>query len=176
MSTLSSVLNSLATVTVNDFYKRVRPLKTEAHYVRMARTCTTVWGILAIFTALLTVNLDKFVALACFKGASLFMGAMLGTFLLGMLSRRATPLGGFVGCLLGVIATFVAGFATPLEMFWLTAIGTGVTLLTGLVISTIWPPTPDQMAHNEQLTFFGAQKTSNSMRLETRDVHSATKS
>ncbi len=158
MSTLSSVLNSLATVTINDFYKRWRPLESEQHYVRLSRNCTTVWGILAIFTALLTVHLSQFVALACFKGASLFMGAMLGTFLLGMLSRRATSWGAFIGCGVGLIATFVSGFGTALEMFWLTSMGTAVTLLAGILISTIWPATLEQRAKNESLTIFATRK------------------
>ena len=159
MSTLSSVLNSLATVTVNDFYKRWRPLETEQHYVRLGRRWTTGWGILAIFTALLTGKLDNSIALACYKGASLFMGAMLGTFLLGMLSRRATATAAFIGCLVGVSTAFLAGFATPVDMFWLTVMGTGVTMLTALVISMIWPATPARIAHNAALTIYAGRKT-----------------
>jgi solute:Na+ symporter, SSS family len=157
MSTLSSVLNSLATVTINDFYKRWRPAETETHYVKLGRRWTMAWGLLAILTALLTVKLDESVALACYKGASLFMGALLGTFLLGMCSRRATAPAALVGCLVGVIATFIAG-GSPLEMFWLMLLGTGITFFTGLVLSLIWRPTAQQVAKAQALTIFGGRR------------------
>jgi len=158
MSTLSSVLNSLATVTINDFYKRWKSMETEEHYVRLARKWTTVWGFLAIVTALLAVHINESVALAAIKGGSLFMGAMLGAFLLGMLSSRATASSAFIGCIIGVVASLIAGFATSLEMFWLTLLGTGITILAGLLISAIRPASPEQVARARALTIFGENK------------------
>jgi solute:Na+ symporter, SSS family len=158
MSTLSSVLNSLATVSVNDFYKRWKGSETEEHYVRLGRKWTTAWGILAICTALLSVHLNKSVAMAVIKGGSLFMGAMLGAFLLGMLSPKATSRSALVGCIVGVVVTFAAGFATPLEIFWLTMLGTVATLLAGFLISTISPVSTEEVARATPLTVFGSRK------------------
>ena len=158
MSTLSSVLNSLATVTINDFYKRWKPRETEAHYVRLGRNWTIGWGVLAIFTALLSDKINQSVALACYKGASLFMGAMLGTFLLGMLSRRTTSHAAFVSCIVGIVVTFIAGFASPLELFWLTSLGAGTTMILGFILSAIWPPTQEQVMRSETFTVFAWRK------------------
>src|SRR6185436_9861889 len=157
MSTLSSVLNSLATVTINDFYKRWRPSESEEHYVQLGRRWTTGWGVLAIFTALLAVYINKSVALAAIKGGSLFMGSILGAFLLGMLSLRATPWSAFLGCIVGVTTSFVAGFGTRLEMFWLTMLGTGTTFLVGLLISLVWPAKAEEISRIKNFTIFGAK-------------------
>lgn len=159
MSTLSSVLNSLATVTINDFYKRWKPRETEEHYVRLGRRWTTGWGVLAISTALLAVHINSSVLLATIKGASLFMGAMLGTFLLGMLSSKPTPWSAFIGCLVGVFVSFGAGFATPLEMLWLTLLGTVTTFTTGWLVSAIWPVDAGQIAKARTLTIFRERGT-----------------
>jgi SSS family solute:Na+ symporter len=156
MSTLSSVLNSLATVTINDFYKRWKPSEGEEKYVQLGRRWTTVWGVLAILTALLAIHLNPSVALAAIKGGSLFMGAMLGTFLLGMLSRRASSTAALIGCIIGLIVSFVFGFAAPVEIFWLTLIGTATTLLIGLLISSFCRVTGEQAAAGTSLTIFGS--------------------
>jgi solute:Na+ symporter, SSS family len=149
MSTLSSVLNSLTTVSINDFYKRWRPRETEAHYVRLSRRGTVVWGTLAIFTALLAVKLHHSVLLAAIKGASLFMGPMLGTFLLGMISSKTTALSALIGCIIGILTAFAAGFGTPLELFWLTLLGTVATMATGFLISILCPAKLDEVTKAE---------------------------
>jgi Na+/proline symporter len=153
MSTLSSVLNSLATVSVNDFYKRFwKPSETESHYVRLSRRITTAWGILAIMTALAVGHIDPSVWMQSIKASGLLMGPMLGMFLLGMLTARSTPASAFWGCVIGVIGSLVAGFASPLEMFWLTLFGTSLTLIAGGVIFLLRPAIESERTVNRALT------------------------
>jgi SSS family transporter len=140
MGTLSSVLNSLSTVSVNDFYKRFwRSHETEEHYVKLGRRLTGAWGLLAIVTGLLAVHMDPSVWMQAIKAGGLFMGPLLGMFLLGMLSARVTGRAAFWGCLFGGCVSLLAGFASPLEMFWLTLFGTAVTIVAGGVLSLLWP-------------------------------------
>ncbi|MBI2498193.1 MAG: hypothetical protein HYV75_09895, partial [Opitutae bacterium] len=60
MSTLSSVLNSLTTITITDFLRcgdgRPRPEKAQ---LRLAHWITIGWGVFAIGTALLARHLDS---------------------------------------------------------------------------------------------------------------------
>ena len=52
MSSVSSEINSLATVTVIDIYKRhFRKDASDHHYVRAAKIATVFWGIYAVTTA-----------------------------------------------------------------------------------------------------------------------------
>jgi len=153
MSTLSGVLNSLATISVNDFYKRFwKPNESESHYVRLGRRLTAAWGVLAILTALGVGHIDPSVWMQSIKASGLLMGPMLGMFLLGMLTERATPAAAFWGCLIGVAASLVAGFASPMEMFWLTLFGTSLTLMAGAIICFIWPATEGERMVSRTLT------------------------
>jgi len=136
MSTLSAVLNSLATVSVNDFYKRFfRPNAEDLHYVKAGRTFTLLWGVIAIAAAFCSEHLSSRVTMAAIKAAGLFMGPLLGLFLLAMFSRSAKASSVFIASIAGLVGALVAGFATPLEEFWLTALGVLITLSIGLLLS-----------------------------------------
>lgn len=153
MSTLSGVLNSLATISVNDFYKRFwNPNETEGHYVRMSRRLTMAWGTLAILTALGVGHIDPSVWMQSIKAGGLLMGPMLGMFLLGMLTERSTPAAAFWGCLIGVAASLAAGWTSSLQLFWLTLFGTSLTLIAGGVICLLWPASEAQQTANRSLT------------------------
>src|SRR5690606_12945604 len=91
MSTLSAVLNSLTTITLNDFVKpRLKKPRSDKEYVGYARWISIGWGTLSIVTALGAQHLDERVTIAAVKAASLFMGEMLGVFLLGLMTARIT--------------------------------------------------------------------------------------
>jgi len=60
MSSISSLLNSSATVCVEDFYKRLfAKTKSDAHYLTAARVLTVIWGIGAIVGALMFIGRVK---------------------------------------------------------------------------------------------------------------------
>ena len=48
MSNLSAALNALASTTIMDFYKVLRPNRTESHFLKMARYATVVWGVVLV--------------------------------------------------------------------------------------------------------------------------------
>jgi len=157
MSTLSSVLNSLATVSVNDFYRRFwRKQETDEHYVKVGKQLTTAWGILAIFVGFLAIYIDSNVWMGAVKAGSLFMGPMLGMFLLGMFSDRPTSKSAFIGCVVGLIFSMVVGYGTELELFWLTLFGTIVTMVVGAVVCTLSPPTAAERSAARPFTYGGA--------------------
>jgi SSS family solute:Na+ symporter len=154
MGTLSSMLNSLSTISVNDFYRRFwRPNETDEHYVKLGRRLTSAWGLLAIVTGLLATHMDPSVWMQAIKAGGLFMGPLLGMFLLGMLGTRVTGTAAFWACLVGGGLSLAAGFASPLEMFWLTLFGTATTLLAGGIITLFWPTDPAMRKTLRPLTF-----------------------
>src|SRR5438046_7194206 len=52
MSSIAAELNSLATVTVIDFYRRwVRPEAPDAHYLLVSKAATGFWGLFAVGVA-----------------------------------------------------------------------------------------------------------------------------
>jgi len=78
MSTISGEINSLATVSVIDIYKRLwKPGADDSHYLWASRAFTAFWGLYAIVTAQLAKNLGSLVEAVIFAlhftGATSFL-------------------------------------------------------------------------------------------------------
>jgi Na+/proline symporter len=96
---------------------------------------TLVWGVLLLAIALAAQYLQRSVLELALTVASVPYGSMLGIFLLGVLTKRATSRGALVGALLA-LATLVCVMAfTHIAWTWYVAIGTVVTFTVGLLVS-----------------------------------------
>jgi SSS family transporter len=138
MANLSAALNSLASASVVDFYKPfIRPRADERHYLRVSRGLTLVWGVILISIALAAQGLHQSVLELALTIASVPYGSMLGIFLLGVLTKRATSAGAFTGALLGLGTLVCVIQLTPIAWTWYVAIGTTVTFTTGWAASVI---------------------------------------
>ena len=138
MANLSAALNSLASASVVDFYKPfIRPRADERHYLRVSRGLTLVWGVILISIALAAQGLHQSVLELALTIASVPYGSMLGIFLLGVLTQRATSAGAFTGALLGLGTLVCVIQFTPIAWTWYVAIGTTVTFTTGWAASVI---------------------------------------
>lgn len=130
MSTISVVLNSLATVAIADFF----PLwQKKPSTVGNARWMTLVIG--AGVTGLACFG-DRFGNMleATTTVIGLFIGSVTGIFLLGMLSRRVTAVGGFWGMIAGMAAAFFVNFFTEISFLWLSPVSAIVTMTVGMTI------------------------------------------
>src|SRR5437773_2129532 len=141
MSNLSAAFNSLASSSVMDFYKPfVRPGADEKHYLRVSRGLTLAWGVVVILIALLAQQLHQSVLELALTIASVPYGSMLGIFLLGVLTRRATGRGALIGAVLGLGALSLVMLANSAHLVsiawtWYVAIGTSVTFVGGWLAS-----------------------------------------
>ena len=146
MSSSSGEINSLATVTVVDIYKRhFRRHATDRHYLTASRVATAFWGACAMGFAGYAKNLGSLIELVNLIG-SLFYGTLLGVFVLAFFFKRATGTGAFVGMLAGEAAIVAARLFTGIAFLWYNVIGCLVVLATALVISYVSPAasaTPD---------------------------------
>ncbi|MSO23168.1 MAG: hypothetical protein EXQ58_07945 [Acidobacteria bacterium] len=148
MSTVSASLNSLATSSVVDFYKRlIQKQGSDAHYTRASRCATLLWGVLATVGAFYADRLGA-LAMAFTKISSLMGGIILGIFVLGVLSRRATGLGVILGAVVSLGIVIYVSLYTPVTFYWYCIIGGLATLLTGWLFSLAFPqgiPEPEQV-------------------------------
>ena len=97
MSTLSGELNSLASASMVDFYKRyVRPAGGDAHDLMVSRLLTAFWGGLACLVAMQAGRLGSAIEVVNRFG-SYFYGSILGVFALAALAPRADGRGAFYG-------------------------------------------------------------------------------
>jgi Na+/proline symporter len=140
MANLSAALNSLASSSVMDFYKPfARPRADDRHYLRVSRLMTVVWGVVIITIALAAQYLQRSALELALTVASIPYGSMLGIFLLGVLTRRATSRGALVGALCALATLAGVMHYTNIAWTWYAAIGTVVTFTVGLIMS-VAPP------------------------------------
>jgi len=148
MSTISSSLNSTATILLNDYYGRlVNRQATERQKMRVLYLTTIVVGVIGtgIGVAMISVKsaLDVWWMLA-----GVFGGGMLGLFLLGYLSRRTNNRAALAGVSAGVLVILwmslspkwtgaLAAFKSPFHGFLTIVFGTLAVVLVGLLV-TAW--------------------------------------
>ena len=139
MSASSGEINSLATVTVVDLYRRhIRPHASDHHYVTASRLATLFWGAYAVIFAGWGKKLGSLIVAVNIVG-SLFYGSLLGCFVLAFGFRRVGGTATFVGMIAGEAAIFSAFFFTRISWLWYNVIGCavvmgvalGITYLTG---------------------------------------------
>lgn len=106
MSTLSSDLNCLAAVGVEDGYRRWRPHAPDAHRLRAGRGIVGLCGLAAIGVAALIAWKGERVLSLYYAVSSIISGGLAGLFLLAFLSRRANRQGLWIG--LGASLLFTA--------------------------------------------------------------------
>ena len=138
MSSIAAELNSLATASVIDIYRRlIRPVAPDAHYLRVSWIATGLWGIFACFVATFAAGLGSLIEVVNRFG-SFFYGSLLGVFVLALVFRRANGHGAFVGLLAGIacVATFALHPATRgISFLWQNPLGVVVVVIVGLIVS-----------------------------------------
>jgi SSS family solute:Na+ symporter len=77
---------------------------------------------------------------------SIPMGALLGVFLLGVLTRKPRETAAMVGAIAGLVSVVAVHFYTPIAWTWYVMIGTLVTFMTGLFVSIFEGPAPPEEA------------------------------
>jgi len=106
----------------------------DAAWLRLSRFATLLWGVILALVALLARHWGS-VLQAGLSIASIVYGALLGVFLLGLLTRRVRETDAIVGMAAGLAAMLYVRFATPIAFTWYVLIGTSVTFLVGLIAS-----------------------------------------
>ena len=102
MSSVDSFLNSAATVWTTDIYKKYfRPDGDDAHYLKVGRSFTIIFIIVAIYVAQFATGFESIYDLAQTL-LSFFQGPSLAIIILGVLWKRATGTGALVGLIGGV--------------------------------------------------------------------------
>jgi SSS family transporter len=140
MSTASSVLNSLATVSIADLYQRTG--RREAT-VTQARVVTCAFGLAGTLAA-------------CFGGAfgnvleatmtisNFFGGSLVGVFLLGMLVPRANAAGALTGLVGGVAVVLLVSALTKVAGMWFGAVSATAAFGLGYAGSLVTPPPAEE--------------------------------
>jgi Na+/proline symporter len=137
MSSTSGEINSLATVTVIDIYRRhMNPSAPDHHYLMASRFATLFWGLFAIGFAQFGRNFGALIQAVNIIG-SLFYGGLLGVFVLAFCFKSVGANGAFCGVLAGEAAIFAANLFTKISFLWYNVIGCLVVVVVGVIVSRI---------------------------------------
>src|SRR6185369_4326877 len=134
MANLSAALNSLASTTVVDFYRARAKSVTDKAALQIARLATVAWGGVLLAIAIAARH-SKSVLEAGLTIGSIPMGALLGVFLLGVLTRKPREGAAIAGVAAGLSMVVGIHFYTPIAWTWYVLIGTITTFLVGLLAS-----------------------------------------
>jgi len=147
-ASMDSNLNSMATLTLCDIYKRyIRPGAGEREAMRVLHVSTLLWGLLGTGVALAMIRAESALDV-WWEMAGIFSGGMLGLFLLGLISRRANSPAALTGVTVGILLIVWMSLSphwdwlpeplrSPLHSFMTIVVGTLSILLVGLAVSRL---------------------------------------
>ena len=123
MSAISGEVNSLATVTVIDIYRRMRPAATDRQTVFASRAATVFWGAYAVtFSAIFGQGFGTLIE-AVNQVGSYFYGPMLGVFFIAFFVKRVGGSAVFAGAIAGELAIIAVSRFTSIAYLWYNVVG-----------------------------------------------------
>ena len=138
MSSLDSAFNSLATISVVDFYQKYfRKDGSPEHYLNASRVFTLFWAIAIIVPAILYSQSEGSILQTLSQVGSYFVGAKLSMYALGFFSKHTTERGLLVGVAVGFAVIWFVATRTDIAWPWYCAIGAGVNMSVSWIASLV---------------------------------------
>ena len=146
MSSLSSAVNSLAAVTMEDLAVLGKKPTTKGGEVMLARGVSIFWGVAILIMSLFAGSIAPTVIEAINKVGSALYGPILAVFLIGMLSKRVGGVGASAGLLAGLTFNLYLWKNEP-QIFWMwwNFIGLAVTSVVALLVGAFTAKADDNV-------------------------------
>jgi solute:Na+ symporter, SSS family len=165
MANLSSDLNSLAAVGVEDYYRLFRPASTDRQRLRVAKGIVAACGILCIVIATALAHTHGTALSLWYTISAIVAGGLAGLFLLAFLSERAGNTAAWIGIGASLVFTTWATLTLnggkiwdlgrynfPLHSYMIGVIGHIVLVIFGYGASYLFP---NRDVLSRDLTFWG---------------------
>ena len=137
MSSTSAELNSLASTSLIDIYKRlINKNGSDAHYLKFSKFATVGWGIYAIIFALLASELGSLIEAVNILG-SLVYGTILGIFLVAFYTNKISGNSVFMSALIAEAVVLYCFIFTSVPFLWYNVIGCLIVVILSLVINRL---------------------------------------
>ena len=140
MSSIDSSMNSIASVVVNDYYKRFTPGAPDRRCLALARWITVALGLLATGTASVTVRLNVASMWdAYLEIFGLFGGSLAALFAMGIFTRRIHATGALIGAAASVVVLYFVKTHTKIHFLLYAAVALVTCFAVGYLASLIIP-------------------------------------
>ena len=136
MSSVDSALNSLATVSINDFYKKWKPDATDDQCLKVSRIMTLFWGVFATLFALVLGGLGSVLDLINVIGP-MFYPCMLSAFTLAVFCKKGNEKGCIAAIITGLVVDLYMFLRTDIGSLWWNFFGFLIAFAVGYIVSII---------------------------------------
>jgi SSS family transporter len=131
---IAAALNSLASTTVIDLYRRIWvPGKTDLHYYQTSKWLTFAWGLFCILVAMFASRLGSLIEAVNILG-SLFYGTILGIFLVAFYLKSIGGRAVFIAAIISEVLVIWVYLADIISFLWLNVIGCLLVMGIGTIL------------------------------------------
>lgn len=123
MGSTASALNSLASTTVIDIYKRlINKQDSDKKYLSVSRWATVIWGFFCILMALYASKMGNLIEAVNILG-SLFYGTILGIFVVAFYLKKIGGSATFMAAIITEVIVFACWWSNIMAFLWLNVVG-----------------------------------------------------
>lgn len=134
MGSTASALNSLASTSVVDIYKRtINPGASDKNYLNASRIATVFWGLVCIGMALYAGKMGNLLEAVNQLGSYIY-GTILGVFVVAFYVKRVGGTAVFIAAAITEAIICIMGMYGVVAYLWLNAIGCILVILLALAI------------------------------------------
>jgi SSS family solute:Na+ symporter len=139
MGSTASALNSLASTSVIDVYKRlIKKDGSDSQYLSASRWATIFWGVICIAMALYASKIGNLIEAVNILGSYVY-GTVLGIFLVAFYVKRVGGKSVFFGALIAELLVCITGYYEVIAYLWLNVLGCFLVILFSLVVEMLRP-------------------------------------
>jgi len=139
MGSTASALNSLASTSVVDIYKRIiNPGATDKNYLNASRIATVFWGLVCILMALYAGKVGNLLEYVNKLGSYIY-GVILGVFVVAFYLKRIRGNAVFIAALVTELLVCLLGYFDLVAYLWLNAIGCLSVILIAVLLNYLLP-------------------------------------
>ena len=138
MGSTASALNSLASTSVIDIYKRlIKKDGSDEQYLKASRWLTFFWGFVCILMALYASKIGNLIEAVNVLGSYIY-GTILGVFLVAFYLKRVNGRAVFTAAIVAEITVCIFGYLQMVAYLWLNVIGCLLVVALSLLLQSLW--------------------------------------
>ncbi|MEM0964774.1 MAG: sodium/solute symporter [Verrucomicrobiota bacterium] len=145
MSTLSSSMNSVATLISEDFYRRIKRDSSDRSRLILMKVSSLVVGVIGTGIAFYMAQMDLTSIFKTWNEAvALLGGGFVGIYIVGMFTKRVHSGGAFIGAIASIAIVIYAKNMTAFHWVFYVPIAVVSCMVVGYLVSMILPRDPSK--------------------------------